>query len=111
MTKITPKRIWGFFEGNLHRLIDKTGLASTTRKEQTEWRRIQVRKISPECADKGECYCGCPVEGLIAATAGCEEKNHCFPRRMNKENWEAFKKASGILAQEHKGVITITYDD
>lgn len=99
--KINIKTIKKFLQGTYYKLLLKIPLlkdklVSRARQEQIVWRRNQVQVKSPECFKKGECFCGCDVEGLISADAACTEKNLCFPEMMNAAEWEIFKKENNI---------------
>lgn len=99
--EINLKNIWKFIQGTFFKLILKIPFLSKTlvkesRIEQMEWRRKLVKAKSPECFTRGECYCGCDVEGLIAADPACEQKNLCFPEMMEPAQWREFKTKNNI---------------
>jgi hypothetical protein len=60
-------------------------------KEQVAKRKEDIKEKSPECWLKEECFCGCDINFLVYQPDACEEKNKCFPKLMNKKEWEDFK--------------------
>lgn len=61
-------------------------------KEQIEYRRNQVQKVSPECLKSGSCvYCGCDMNYKLKADIGCENNPSCYPEMMSKKEWKVFK--------------------
>lgn len=99
--KITLKNIKKFLQGNYYKLVMKVPyltarLVKASRVEQMAWRRTQVAIKSPECFSTGTCFCGCDVEGLIAADAACEQEMKCFPEMMTHEEWKEFKTKNRI---------------
>ncbi len=93
--KINLKNIWKFLQGTFFRIVNAFR-DSGYRKEQMDWRRKLVEQKSPECFNTKVCYCGCDLEGLIAANPECEQKNHCFPEMMSKKEWKTFKLKNNI---------------
>ena len=97
--KITIKNVKGFLQGNLRKLKEKILKLPLDDyiKEQIEWRAEQVAIKSPECLEKGECYCGCTMPNKMYEDRGCEgwevgnKSGPCYPDMMNKEDWEKFK--------------------
>lgn len=99
--KINFKNIKKFIQGTYFKLVMKIpflakGLVKVSRAEQIAWRRTQVAIKSPQCFTSNECFCGCDVEGLIAANPGCEQQYHCFPEMMTTEEWREFKTKNKI---------------
>ena len=59
--------------------------------EQVVW-RIKAAKV--ECIQNGECIrCGCSTPELQLSDKECVE---CYPRMMNKKEWNYFKESGSI---------------
>ena len=59
---------------------------SKWKKDQYEWRKDRVSKISPKCLE-GECiHCGCITPDKFYEPDACERG--CYPEWMNKEQWK-----------------------
>lgn len=99
--KITLKNIRKYLQGNFYLVLLKIPflskrIVSNSRMEQYEWRRKCVQEKSPECLEKGECFCGCSTEGLLLADPACEQKNKCFPAIMSAAEWQRYKMKNNI---------------
>ena len=47
--------------------------------------------MNPDCYSEGSCQmCGCETTALQMANKTCPKP--CYPKMMNKKNWEDFKK-------------------
>jgi hypothetical protein len=99
--KINIHNIKKFIQGTYYNiLLNIPFLAciavSKSRKEQIAWRLKQVEIKSPDCYKHKMCYCGCDVNGLVAANPECEQKNHCFPAMMDAKTWNTYKTKNNI---------------
>lgn len=99
--KINLKNIKKFIQGNYYKFILKFKYfrdkeENKSRLEQIQWRRSQIKILSPICIQKGECFCGCDIEGLIHANPGCNEKGKCFPEMMSAYFWNTYKIENNI---------------
>lgn len=83
--KLTWKNINNFFEAKERELNKKQW-----EKDQANWRLEQVKIKSPICIKQGFCK-GCKCEwkdGLHYESESCKEPEKCYPKWMNKEEWE-----------------------
>jgi hypothetical protein len=79
--ELTFHNVWNFIVAIFRKDITKQKWA----KEQAEWRRNRVKDKSLTCFEKGECFCGCDLEGMLYQNDSCEKE--CFPKWMNKNQW------------------------
>lgn len=99
--KITLKTVKKFIQGNYYKLLMKFPIlrdrfVSQSRVEQIEWRKQMVKLKSPECYAKGECFCGCDLEGLISSDDACNEEGKCYPAIMDAITWSSYKIENNI---------------
>ena len=57
---------------------------------QYDWRKEEVAKKSPKCIRTNECYCLCNTNEKLWETEACTEQGKCYPKWMNKQEWEFF---------------------
>ena len=63
--------------------------------EQSIWILSQKKEKSPECLQELRCKnCGCEIHEKSFESQGCEEG--CYPKMMNEETWNQFKKENNI---------------
>jgi hypothetical protein len=91
--KITPKKIFHFFEGNLKLFGDYIHLLPLHEKEQVLYRSEICKE---DCIRDGYCkYCGCSVPGKLYVTESCNGGER-FPNLMNSKDWKEYKKENNI---------------
>ncbi len=100
--KLSWRNIKKFLQGNFYVIAYKipflrSRFIDESREEQYQWRYQQVAENSFDCILKGECYCGCDLEGLIMSDAPCQEEPACYPAMMKKAEWEKYKKDNKII--------------
>lgn len=87
---LTLKNIRYFLEGYYFLFLEKLNwltLLFKHRKEQYEFRKIRVLKISPNCIKDKKCvHCTCNTPALFLAKKGCELG--CYPELMSKKEWD-----------------------
>lgn len=97
--KLSLPNIKGFLQGNYRKFkweVLKLPI-EIDKKEQINRRFHLVSENSPECLQKGECYCGCGMPEKLYEDRGCEgweegkKTKPCYPDMMNKEDWEKYK--------------------
>jgi len=65
--------------------------------EQIIYRRVSVMSKSPKCWIQGYCVnCGCEIIGKTMEDRGCEDYPYCYPKMMDKKEWENYKKTNKI---------------
>jgi len=71
--------------------------------EQIQYR---ISKMDIKCFEDGSCkMCGCDTTALQMADKACDKP--CYPKMMNRRNWNGFKKVMNI---EVKDVIIVKRD-
>jgi hypothetical protein len=98
---VTMKNIHAYLQGNLRMLAEKYGedyiKMNTHIKEQIIFR---MDISNPECIEQKECKeCHCTIPNLMYADKQCG--GECYPKMMNEEEWEEFKKALRIYTLEN----------
>lgn len=89
---ITLKNIGAFVQGKGRLMFENLGFDLEDHiKEQIVWRES---KALPECINNEVCKCGCDIPDLFYADKACEFG--CYPKLMNKEEWEQYKKDENI---------------
>lgn len=91
MAKVTLKNMFAFIEGNLKMTWDRMIGLPEHEKEQIAFRA----RVCEDCVALGECKaCGCPTPDKFFSTEPCD--GNTYPRMMNKEDWEKYKKENFI---------------
>lgn len=65
---------------------------------------MRIDFMLPACYSTGSCVlCGCTTTALQMATKSCDKP--CYPRLMNKQQWEDFKQGMFILDDKGRWVL------
>ena len=91
---ITLGNIKAYVQGNLRYYAEKYGPAFAKLDEHLR-EQIAFRELvaNPECKEKEECKCHCPIPELFYADKTCEDS--CYPVMMTRDEWTKFKN-SGV---------------
>jgi hypothetical protein len=91
LTDITIRHVKAYLQAKSRKLLG----ASTHIEEQYSHRIDLVSKESPECISSKQCkICSCETPDLFLSDDPCE--GGCYPRMMDKEAWEKYKKANNV---------------
>ena len=88
--------IKAYIQGNIRYAFYNTNMDWIIRKHIREQITYRLLVMDRECYDEGSCkICGCMVPALQMADKSCPKP--CYPKMMNKEQWEKYKKDNYIV--------------
>lgn len=97
ISEITPKNVWAYFQGNFRMYLKRIapGLYYYyVRPHVIEQIEARIKSMDRECYENGECkICGCKTLNLQYADKACA--GDCYPKMLNKKEWEYLKKTFG----------------
>ena len=91
--KPTLKNIIAYIQGNLRYKFFYSNFAFLIPRYIREQIQVRINSMDSECYEAGECkICGCQTTALQMANKACDKP--CYPKMMNKKQWNFFKDLS-----------------
>ncbi len=94
--KVTFRNILYYIQGNISYRLYYSKCKKIIPLHIREQIEMRIRSMNKECYNKGACIkCGCQTTHLQMCSKPC--KGGCYPKMMNKKDWELTKRLKGTF--------------